>query len=70
MKKLFFAICLLISFTVFAGDKVVKDTTIKGTICQIYEGSRGGKYIIVISKNGNSYKKYFKKQHLLTHTNN
>lgn len=41
-------------------DPVIKDTTINKTTYKIYQGSRGGKYIVVISKNGKPYKKYFK----------
>lgn len=42
-------------------DKVLKDTTIKSIVYKLYVGSKGGKYIIVTSKAGNQYKKYFKK---------
>lgn len=63
MKKLIsIAAFLFITITSFAGgnDKVVKDTTINKTVYHLYEGSKGGRYIIVTSKKGNQYKKYFK----------
>lgn len=40
----------------------VKDTTIKGVKYQLYVGARGGRYILVTSKAGNQYKKYFSKK--------
>lgn len=41
-------------------DKSVKDTVIKEVNHKLYVGNRGGKYIIVTSKSGTQYKKYFK----------
>lgn len=40
----------------------VKDTTIKGVKYPLYVGSKGGRYIIVTSKAGNEYKRYFSKK--------
>lgn len=42
-------------------DKVLKDTVIKTVTYKLYQGSRGGKYIIRTSKTGTSYKQYIKK---------
>lgn len=67
MKKLLFIISLFFSINSFAqtdltkNAKVIKDTTINKTVYKLYEGSKGGKFIIVTSRNGNQYKKYFKK---------
>lgn len=71
MKKLFIIICLsAISFGSQAQNKTletinkdvsVKDTTINNKSFKLYTGAKGGKYIIVVSKTGNSYKRYFKK---------
>jgi hypothetical protein len=42
-------------------DEIIKqDTTIKGKVETLYIGNKGGKYILVTSKSGNVYKKYFK----------
>lgn len=42
-------------------SKPIKDTTIKTVVYKIYEGSKGGRFIIVTSRSGNQYKKYLKK---------
>lgn len=42
-------------------DKVLKDTVIASKPYKLYLGSRGGKYVIRVSKTGNTYKQYFKK---------
>jgi hypothetical protein len=40
----------------------IKDTVIKGTSYPLYQGAKGGKYIVVTTKDGShSYKKYFPK---------
>lgn len=41
-------------------DPVIKDTTINKVQYKLYQGSRGGRYVIVISKTGKPYRKYFK----------
>lgn len=63
MKAILFALCMVFYFAAFAGgnDKAIKDTTIKNVTYKIYEGSKGGRYINVVSRSGNAYKKYFKK---------
>ncbi len=38
----------------------VKDTLIKNVSYKMYMGIKGGKYIIVTSRTGNQYKRYFK----------
>lgn len=38
-----------------------KDTTINKVYYKLYTGIRGGKYIIVVSKTGTTYKRYFKR---------
>ena len=38
----------------------IKDTTIKSVVYPLYVGKNGGRFIIVTSKAGNQYKKYFK----------
>jgi len=62
MKKLLIVIAMLISTTLFSqtGDKVIKDTTIKSVVYKLYEGKRGGHYIIKTSKTGTTYKQYIK----------
>jgi len=60
MKKIILALALLTSVMSYASDPVVRDTTINKVTYSIYQGSRGGQYIIVISKTGKTYKKYFK----------
>lgn len=55
---------LFIVATSFAADKPIKDTTltvngVKASY-KVFEGGRGGKYVIVKSKTGSTYKKYFK----------
>lgn len=42
-------------------DKVLKDTVIASKSYKLYLGSRGGKYVIRVSKSGKEYKQYFKK---------
>lgn len=37
-----------------------KDTVINKVAHKLYIGARGGKYIIVTSKTGTTYKRYFK----------
>lgn len=66
MKILLLSIALLFcSLTSNAGqlgnDKPVKDTVINKVTYKLYIGPKGGKYIIVTSKTGTQYKKYFKK---------
>ena len=41
-------------------DKVLKDTTIANKSYKLYLGSRGGKYVLRVSKSGNTYKQYIK----------
>jgi hypothetical protein len=61
MKKAIFALLLTLSaLNTYAQDKVIKDTTINKTSFKMYEGARGGRYIIVTSKAGKDYKRYFK----------
>lgn len=38
----------------------VKDTVIKDVNHKLYIGPKGGKFIVVTSKTGSQYKKYFK----------
>lgn len=64
------AFLIVIAFAAFTGsskaqtkpitDKVLKDTVIKSMTYKLYAGSRGGKYIMVTSKTGKLYKRYFK----------
>ena len=66
MKKILFCLALLFCLNADAqnikpNDRVLKDTTIKGTLYQIYLGSRGGKYIKVTKKDKTTtYRKYIK----------
>jgi len=46
--------------TVPTGAKVLKDTVIANKSYKLYLGSRGGKYVIRVSKTGKEYKQYFK----------
>ena len=41
-----------------AATTVTKDTLINNQKVSIYTGSKGGRYILVQSKKGNTYKKY------------
>lgn len=50
---------LLMGFAATAQDKVIKDTTISGFTYKMYQGSRGGHYILIHSKAGKEYKRYF-----------
>lgn len=68
MKNLFIAFALVLcSFVVSAQtvkpstDKVLKDTTINKVDYKLYEGTRGGKYVLRTAKSGNVYKQYIKK---------
>lgn len=61
MKKFILTAILFALVTgAFASDPVIKDTTINKVSYKLYQGSRGGKYIVVTSKAGKPYKKYFK----------
>lgn len=46
--------------TVKSSDKELKDTVIKTISYKLYQGSKGGKYILRTAKSGKSYKQYFK----------
>jgi hypothetical protein len=60
MKKLIFFVALLLSLNTFAGnDKPVKDTVINHVTYKLFVGAKGGRYIIVTSKTGKEYRKYF-----------
>jgi hypothetical protein len=61
MKK-FILTAILFAFVTGASakDPVIKDTTINKIEYKLYQGSRGGRYVIVISKTGKPYRKYFK----------
>lgn len=39
--------------------KFLKDTVVSKKTVRLYEGARGGRFIVVLSKNGNVYKRYF-----------
>lgn len=41
-------------------DKVLKDTLIKSVSYKVYQGARGGRYIVRTSAKGNVYKQYIK----------
>jgi hypothetical protein len=61
MKKILMtAILFALFFSASAKDIVIKDTTINKVVYSMYKGARGGKYIIVTSKTGTTYRKYFK----------
>ena len=60
MKKILFALALLTSLMAYASDPVVRDTTINKVTYNIYQGGRGGQYIVITSKSGKTYKKYLK----------
>lgn len=64
MKKIITLIAgLFIGLVSFGqNNPVIKDTTIKNVTYHVYQGSRGGTYIIVTSASGTAYKKYFKKE--------
>lgn len=69
MKKLIIIKVIILVIALFfakllsaqTGDKVIKDTTIKSVVYKLYEGNRGGHYILKTSKTGTTYKKYIKK---------
>lgn len=69
MKTLFSILMICFSLQAFPQEptqnkptnKVLKDTVIKEVSYKLYQGSRGGKYIVRQSKNGNTYKQYIKK---------
>jgi hypothetical protein len=56
------AILFALFFSASANDIIIKDTTINKVVYSMYQGARGGKYIIVTSHSGTTYRKYFKKQ--------
>ena len=63
MKKLLFILfmsiaCIAQAQTKPEPTKQAQDTTIKGITYQIQIGSRGGKYILITSKTGTTYKRY------------
>jgi hypothetical protein len=61
MKKFILSAILFAFVTgVFAADPVIKDTTINKVHYKLYQGGRGGRYVVVISKTGKPYRKYFK----------
>lgn len=66
MKKLIFTLSILIILNnvVLASLRVPdvsKDTIINNVQIKVYTGSKGGKYILVVSKKtGKEYKKYLK----------
>ena len=61
MKKILTtAILFALLSSASAKDIVIKDTTINKVVYSMYQGARGGKYIIVTSKTGTKYRKYFK----------
>lgn len=58
---IFIFAALLCLGAIASPDKVIKDTTIKGTTYHLYMGSKGGRYIVMTSKTtGKEYKRYFK----------
>ena len=67
MKKLLLILTLLFTINLVDAQptKPIKPSTETYTyqkkVYPVYIGSRGGKYILVTSKNGNEYKKYLKK---------
>ena len=54
------AILFALFFSASANDIIIKDTTINKVVYLMYQGARGGKYIMVTSKTGTTYRKYFK----------
>ena len=66
MKKIIFtkiiatAILLVLCYSLSANDKVIKDTTINKVSYSMYKGAKNGRYIIITSKKGTNYRKYFK----------
>lgn len=70
MKNLIAILLVLCSFVAMGQDKPktidvskltsVKDTVIKEVKHKLYVGAKGGKFIVVTSKTGNQYKRYFK----------
>ena len=58
------AILFALFFSASAKDIIIKDTTINKVVYSMYQGARGGKYIIVTSKTGTTYRKYFKNKTL------
>ena len=61
MKKIILmAILFALCSTASASDKVIKDTTINKVSYSMYKGAKGGRYIIITSKKGTNYRKYFK----------
>lgn len=66
--KTLLTILIALSLNLSAQDKlkpsgkVLRDTTINNAVHKLYEGSKGGKYIIVVSKTtGKEYKRYISK---------
>ena len=52
----------LFSYSQTPTAKPIKDTVIKGKSYPLYQGAKGGKYIIVMAKDSShTYKRYFTK---------
>jgi hypothetical protein len=65
MKKIIItAILFALFFSASAKDIIIKDTTINKVVYSMYQGARGGKYIMITSKTGTKYRKYFKNKTL------
>jgi len=63
MKKIFVILFIMLSVNSFCQTvekRPIKDTIIKGATYPLYVGAKGGRYIIITSKTGVVYRKYFK----------
>lgn len=65
MRTIIIFLLLALSLTAGAQQPIKspvshKDTVINKVAHKLYIGARGGKYIIVTSKTGTTYKRYFK----------
>lgn len=69
MKKLLFFLMLSIAFSLElkAQDKHLRDTTIKDSTYCIWQGSKGGIYIVKLSRDQRLYKMYLKQRGINYH---
>jgi len=58
--KLLILLCAFTLNCIASNNVYLKDTTIKAQTFQMFRGAKGGKFIVITSKTGNQYKKYFK----------
>lgn len=59
MKNVLLLILMFCMAQSISAQTYIKDTTILNKTYKMYQGTRGGRYIEVLSKTGNTYRRYF-----------